>query len=795
MVPPEYFHEVKCAARRLKAAPAFTVATTAVLALTLGVGTALFTAINSLVLRPMPFEEQAGLVRITWSENRREISGAILPHNVATQLFSGDFQTLQMGGYSRKDLAVSVAGSTQLVSAEVIAGSYFQIVGAGPVLGRLLTHEDSDTSAPVVAVISETLWLTFRNAGTDPFNETILVGGRPATVVGVVAAPFQGVAQRGVATDLWVPSQDRSVSHAFGRLRGRATAQQADAETKARVSLVARYSTYSVGVASGLLPPFPITSYLVGFASFALCAVVVIVAAASVTNLCLARTSSRQAEIAVRLMLGASARDIRRLISLEVFLIVMGAGVLSIGSAMITLRLILDLLVRSDRIVLSLQPDWRILTYVAVSTLIMLVVISRIVSSQVSPIGGLSTVSATAGMGGSTSGTDLARGKLLAVQVGGSTMLLILAVLLIRSASTGLTYPRGFDPTGAFVGWLDHRSHGHDVELARAVERRVVQILRPEAGHASLAVASALPLEGRGVTVRMVADGGTRPLRGNMTAVSPAFFAAFGLQMVNGRDFSEAEVSEAMPLVVLCKSAAQGLWGNGDPIGRTLRLTDLTELKSDPVMYTVIGVVADTVGAARQTDNSRFVFVPITRQNPTRVALIARTRGSSQESLRLLHASVKASGDHLALQNVSTLEDAIQFSRAGRRASGLVLIAMGLLAAGIAMVGVYGLASHSVSHRQREFGVLVALGATNRALFARLASESTQILTRGAVLGVAASAPGVLLLRRYLWDLQAFDWVAAIAVPALFITVGLTASLLPLRTVFRRPTADLLRTT
>ena len=240
-----------------------------------------------------------------------------------------------------------------------------------------------------MAVISERLWSLFRKAGVDPINQTITVGGRVAIVVGVVAGSFPGLALRGVATDVWLPAQDREIHHVFGRLRSGATTGQADAEVKSRVSLArSAPDTCATWSASGTGCWDRSTRcawrMLASAVSLVLCGVVVLVSGASVTNLWIARTSARRGEIAVRLALGAEPGDIRRLVSMEVFLIAVTAGVLSIGSAILTVRLVVELLVRSDRVALSLQPDWRILTYIALVTFVAVLVISRIIARYAS---------------------------------------------------------------------------------------------------------------------------------------------------------------------------------------------------------------------------------------------------------------------------------------------------------------------------------------------------------------------------------------------------------------------------
>jgi ABC-type antimicrobial peptide transport system permease subunit len=166
----------------------------------------------------------------------------------------------------------------------------------------------------------------------------------------------------------------------------------------------------------------------------------------------------------------------------------------------------------------------------------------------------------------------------------------------------------------------------------------------------------------------------------------------------------------------------------------------------------------------------------------------------SQDSRRLLHAAVGASGTNLALQESSSLEDAITYSRSGRRSSGLVLIAVGLLAATIALLGVYGLSAQLMHQRHREFGILMALGARDGSLLVRVLTETGQTLARGAAYGIAASIPGVFILRRYVWDLQPLDWIAVIAVPAMLSAAGLVVATLPVSKVIRRPVSELLRT-
>ena len=551
---------------------------------------------------------------------------------------------------------MSIGGYAGVLLIEAVAGPYFQIVEARAARGRLLADEDTNPAAPAVAVISERLWSLFRKAGVDPINQTITVGGRVAIVVGVVAGSFPGLALRGVATDVWLPAQDREIHHVFGRLRSGATTGQADAEVKSRVSLGeigARYLRYVVGIRDGLLGSMTRCAWCsceCGEPGALRC--VVLVSGASVTNLWIARTSARRGEIAVRLALGAEPGDIRRLVSMEVFLIAVTAGVLSIGSAILTVRLVVELLVRSDRVALSLQPDWRVSDIYRIGDVRgrprhqphhrEVCVRNRRAGDRVRIRRGWRVHAAVRHRSQPAAGRAGWRIDGAPDSCGA----------LDRSASTGLSYAPGFNPVGAAAGWIDHRSHGHDDERARAVERRVLETARATAGAASLAIGSALPFDGGGLGVSIAADGTRQPLPARLAGVSTGFFSAFGLDLRQGRDFQETDLATRSPVAVISDSAAMALWPKGDVIGRTFRMADFTRLEREWTEYTVIGVVADTVATATHRDGkNRLVFVPYSRQGSPRFAILVRARGATQSSLQLLRVAVAAAGGNLALQD------------------------------------------------------------------------------------------------------------------------------------------------
>ena len=790
------FSELRRTLRRLRKAPAFSATVVLVLACSLGISTALFSFINALILRPETYKDQPDLIRIALLSRGQEVKGAVLAPSLTTDLLAtNNWKSLQLGGYARDEVAVSIDGAVRVLPAERVAGAYFQLANVVPLRGRLIRPEDCEPAAPQVAVISARLWRVLQGDGVDPLWRPVVIAGQSTTIVGVAPADFFGLGVRGVSVDLWVASPPLQVRHVFGRLRDETfTIAQADAEVASRVRAARDRDATTIGVRKGLHPSQPIGVYVAGTAALGLTALVAVVACASIANVLLARIMNRRAELYVRMTLGASLADIRRLISTEIHMLLVCGGALSVIAAMLTTWSVLGLVQTPENPALDLRPDWRVLTFAAVATLIVVIGVTRFVAIHVFRDLDLAGGISTAGLAGSTS-SDSSRRHLLGIQVSGATTLIVLAVALFRGATVGLAPAKGFQPVGASLGWLDHRHYGNDVEMARATEKRILDRLQELGGIDVAAVASTLPVEGRGQAIQLKtsANSAGRPVWASMVGVSPAFFDAFGLSKLSGRDFSAHEMSPQRHVGIVNEATALALWSRPDVVGERVRLVDARQPTHEPATLTIVGVVSNTSSLALGMQGNRILYVPIDNLGLGRVAVIARSINSPDASVLLLRRALNSQMRGAALQDISSVSNAVERTRGGRITSAALTAGMGLIAALIAIVGVYGVSSLAATKNKRECGVLLALGANRRRVLLKLAHQNGVVLLRSAGLGLVVAAPIALYLRRYLWNLQPSDWAIVLAVPIMVVFVGAVAAFVPFINISRRPLVELLR--
>ena len=802
--------EIRLAARLLFRAPAFACCAVVALALGIGAGTAIFGVVNAVALKPLVAPHAAELVRFSLVERGDVSRRAVLAPEVVRRLLETPHASLmQVSAFRGVRLAASFRGNTRPVLTESVAGPYFDALGIPAVAGRVLGPVDHDAAASGVAVVSERLWRTWMQAAPDALGDTIVVAGRRLTVVGIVAAAFKGLAGPNLtSTDLWVPSQAmpagaRPVAFVFARLRPGFDVERADAEVRVlHGTLDPAHPGRGLIAQAGVIPRPPASLYLAGSALVTVSGLVLAIVAASLTNLLLARGFGRRAEIAIRLALGAGRGDITRLLAIEVGLLTLAAGALAVGIAFATARALSGSLLPSAPFIVSLDasPDWRVFLYTAVASTSVAVGIVAALAAQASRVDALAALTSSGGAGGATWRGGAVRLRLVASQVAGSTVLLVIAGVFVRSTLTELAFDPGYAPAGAAIGWIDHDEQGHDAARASGVQDRLLRELRATPGVTHAALASQLPGNRSGAYVHVVSDA-AGPRSTYLRRVTEDFFAAIRLPVRRGRVFTADETARADAVVVVSESAAAALWPKLDPIGRTLQFVRPSDTpggaaslaqRTEP--FRVVGVVADARTRSPDPRDRQVVFLPFDAYDPggeRGVALVVRA-ASDAAALQALRLSVQRAHPEITLY-AHTLQEEIATGAAALRLTATVLASVGLLGALIAFTGLYGVIAHLAVQRRRELSIMRALGARPPALYRMIAADGCRTLLIGILPGLALAVGCGFVLRQYFWDLDPLDWQALTAVPATVLLVGLLATLLPFRSLLRQDTYAELR--
>jgi predicted permease len=434
------------------------------------------------------------------------------------------------------------------------------------------------------------------------------------------------------------------------------------------------------------------------------------------------------------------------------------------------------------------SPDWRVFGFGFAIALLAGLVTGLLPAWQATRTDPVRVLTA----GGVHSATISRRGRrlrtaLVSAQVAMSVVLVLLAGLYVRSALAGSQVDIGYLPSGAAMASIDMRLHGIDDVRARAVLERLRTAAQGIPGVQRAALATGLP-GGAGTvsqnTGPLALEGeslvdGRRGRVVRYLAVSPDFFQVLGLPLRMGRDFSDGDVESAAPVAIVSEGAAEAFWPGQDPLGRRFSLR-----RDDPVRE-VIGVVANTGSRLRGGLDLPFVYLPIQQEYSPRVSVIVRGVPDAGALLEPLRRGLRAVEPELAVFDVRTVEQTVGLALLPIRGAALVLGLLGLLAFGIAMLGVYGVLAYVVSQRTREFGIRKALGATSAGLYGLVIGAGFRMLILGAVPGMLLAFVAARLLGRLLYGIAPHDPITFTLIPAVLLMVGLCACVVAARRAAR----------
>lgn len=773
--------EIVIAARRLLRAPAFAISAVVLLGCGLGVGAVFLNLLNGAFFKTIT--GSGSVVRVSYrTPGGGAGQWAILTDDTIARIRMAPPESLSwLAGHNSVRTTLVIQGTPRPARVDSVSGPYFETFGAVPLIGRLLGGADEDSREPT-AVISEPLWRSVLGGDPAILGTTILVAEQPVTIVGVVALPFKGLAGNILATDAWVPSHVLRIRQLFGRLRDGITIQQANAEFATRYAeLEAAERNRVLEVEQGLFT-LPSSAYALIFLALAVGALVAAVAGASLTLILLARLSLNRAEIAIRLTLGASARDITRLLAIEVGLIGIAAAFLALLVSTTLANVAASYLISVSgmgTVALDTSPDLRLLGYMCLVTLGIAFGVIVILADQTSRVDALMALSSAAGVGGATSRMSGTRTRLIASQVAVVTALLLLATAFVRSTLAGLAFDPGFDVRGVAIAWIDQTGNKGDEGRVRMANRRALEVARQARGVTLAALATRIPGGTPGRSSRARSEGAELHWI-QVQSITADFFDVIQLPVKRGRGFLELEESNGAAVAVVSESVAAMFWPQQDPIGRLLWFEG-TEGFSGPVQ--IIGVVSAPRVAFREATLRRDVFVPFGYEPETDVAVIAKGRGQASAVLHSLRIAAKENRPSIGFLSSRTLEEELAGTMAAVQLVAAALGILGITGLFIAAAGLYGVAAQLAVDRRKEVGIRKALGATNLALWRMIVSESLRTFVLGTAIGIVVAVLLGFQLRHRFPNVQPFDWFAVAGVSGFLLVVGLLAAVLPFRKI------------
>jgi putative ABC transport system permease protein len=796
-----FWQDLRHGARMLVKKTGFTLIAILTLGLGIGAVTAIFSVVDAVLLRPLPYKEperialvEQGLPKLSWS------GGVSAPEML--DYISGNETFAEMAGYGIINLNLTGEGEPRRIDVARVSHDLFPLLGVTPLVGRGFSAEEDEVGKNRVVALSEGFWR--KHFGADPgvIGRVVKLDEEPYTVVGVMPARLQfpptGGAYAG-AVELWTPlaltddeRQARRRDSNFnliGRLKPDVTLEQAQANMAAVAARVERqYPDIYQGniritaTVVGLTRRMTRNVRLIVLMLFGAVGLVLLIACANIANLQLARAADRRKEIAIRSALGASSRRITRQALTESLLLAFIGGMIGLLLALWALDLIVKFGPENIPRLSEVDLDPRALGFTLVVTLLTGVLFGlapALQSARVSLTEALNESGRAPGSGG-REGARL-RNMLVILETALAVVLLVGAGLLVNSFVRLLRTPPGFNPEGVIVARTTLPAARYpQAERGKAIYRRALERIAALPGVQQVSVASALPLASEWqIGFRVEGGGENEYYTAYSSWVSDDFFRAMGIPLKKGRVFTDQDRADTPPVVVINEAMARRFWPGQDATGKRIRWGGW----DPPSGLTIAGVVADVKFSSLEAETPPTIYMPVFQIPRIRrdAIFIARTSADPSSLAAAMRREIAAVDAELPVYDVRTMNQVIAESVAQRRFTMGLLAIFAFTALGLAALGLYGVLSYAVTQRTREIGIRMALGGRRLDALKLVVGQGMKMAMIGALAGLIASLALTRLMKGLLFGVSASDPLTFVAVALLLMIVALLACYMPAR--------------
>ncbi len=795
-------HDVRFAARLLLKKPLFTALAVATLALGIGLNTAVFSAVDALLLRPLPGVRDANVlaqIYRTWPGGMQFGSNSI-PHWRDLRERTRDVFT-DAAAWAFTRLSISAGERPEQVMGQMVSANFFSVLGVDAVRGRVFApSEDVGELAHPVAVLSYAAWQRRFGAAEDIVGRTVRVNGVAYTVVGVTPRDFHGPLPL-VTPEMWVPlAQLKQVSpgnadaaerrnenflNVVARLKpgvtmGQARAQMATLATQLKEDYPDAYAQTGIHLVpqaeAGIHPMF--RSAQLGLTGVVLAVVVMLllVACVNVANLFLSRAQERWREMAVRLSIGARRGILVRQLLTESVIFSIVAGAVGLLVAWWAIALANRVSIPLD---LDFTPDLRlslpVLLFSLGISLVTGVLFGLAPALQATRPALIPALKGEAPAGGSRS--RLSR-TLVVAQMALSLVLLTCAGLFLRNLSAATRADKGFVSDGVLMATVDPELQGYGRGRGEEFYERLVARLRALPGVQGVGMTNSPPLglynSDRGVRVPGYTPAENEGMNIDYSVVSPGYFETLGIPLVAGRGFEGRDDSTATQAIVVNEQFVKRFWPDGNAIGRIVRTGGRDR--------TVIGVVP--TGKYRRLGEAptAYMYFPQAQEWRGQMTIVVRTAGEPTAIVPALRAEVAALDADLPVSEVQAMSEFLGLALLPARLAGTTLGVFGVLGLLLAAVGMYGVMSYAVSQRTREIGIRMAIGAARGEVVAMVMRQGLTMVAIGGAIGLVMALGAARLIRGVLYGAgAAFDPLTYVVVPLVLAVVAALATWVPAR--------------
>ncbi len=796
------WQDLRYGARLLLKHPGFTFIAVLTLALGIGVNTALFSVVNAVLLRPLPYAEPERLVQIYEANAQQGYDR--FSFSLANFVDHRDQQSgfEQIAAYRRWNANLTGAGEPERVQVAIVSASFFPLLRVQPLLGRAFLTEEETPGKDNVAVLSYGLWQ--RRFGGDPgiLNKSVNLSGYVCTIVGVLPADFQfpdpfgsnPLSEAAPRVDLLTPIAydpknlgDRG-SHflqVLARLKSGVELAQAQTELRAIASrLEQQYPDRNKGwtvnvfalqdeVVRNVRPALLLLLAAVAF--------VLLIACANVSNLLLARAAARQKEMAIRLALGAPRARLLRLLLTESLLLALVGGAAGLAVAYCAMRAFISFSPANVPRTNEIHLDGMALLFTFGITLLTSVAFGLLPTLQASK----PTVHTTlkeGGRQGNRGGRPRTRGLLVVAEVALSLLLLIGAGLMIRTFISFQRVNPGFrtDNLLTMKVALPFKKYPKAQQQV-AFYQQVIEQVRSLPGVQGVGAVSDLPLVEGGFFAFIIEGRASASAQDDPSAVwraiNPDYFRTMDMRLRRGREFTEHDQPGAVEVIVINETMAASFWPSEDPIGKRIQIYDAEAMP----WREIVGVVNDTKEAGLGAPTRPEIYVPFSQRPRTAMTLIAHTAAGPEQLAGAMRAAVQAVDPEQPVFRVSTMEQFFSAEVAVPRATMFLLGTLAVAALILAAVGIYGVMAHAVTQQTHEIGIRTALGATQRDVLRLVVGQGMTMTLIGVVIGLAGAFALTRLMKSLLFGVSATDPATFTIIALLLTGVALFACYIPAR--------------
>jgi putative ABC transport system permease protein len=786
------WQDLRFALRTLRKKPGFALIAVVILGLGIGANSAIFTIVNAVLLRPLPYDHAERLYKLNRIKGHAQLGTRTSPLNfIEWRSQNKTFEYL--GGYSTFDFNLSGDAEPEQVTGRLVSDTFFPTLGLKPMLGRNFLPEEDRKGASKVVILSQPVWARRFGSDRSVIGRTITINEQPYTVVGVMPPDIDYPDRE---SGLWIPfgnayedgGRGNFYVDVIGRLKPGVTREQAQADmTVIAARLEAQFPGPNKGAGIGLVPLHqqvtgsirPLLLILLGAVGF-----VVLIACANVGNLLLARAAERQRELAIRGALGASRlRIIRQLLS-ETVVLAFAGGLFGLLIASWTTRVLVRLAPADIPRLREIGIDPRVLLFtlgVALLTCLLCGLAPALQTSRPN----LNEVLKEGGRSGSGVGSWL-RSGLVVAEIALALVLLIGGGLMVRSLWRLEAVNPGFRTEDIVTFDLTLPSPKYDREKTGLFFQQALERISHLPGVQSVGATTSLPLSRRDNARNFTIEGRIKRSPGDFTMarhrmVSADYFQTLGFQLVKGRLLTAEDLNGSVPVVVINESFAATYFANQDAVGKRIKMGDIEDTEF-PWM-TVVGVVADIKHNSLDGASQPEFYRPFLHNHDSdnRMAFVVRTAEKPESLVAGIRHEIQTLDRDQPLANVNTMEQLLGRSVASRRFSLTLLASFALLAMLLAGVGIYGVISYTVTQSTREIGIRMALGAQTRDVIKLVIGNGMILTLVGVGLGLAGAFGLTRLMTSLLFGVAPTDAGTFATVSVGLMAVALLACYIPAR--------------